>query len=418
MKSCSPILILVCFGLFLLSCSSGEVKSDILVKPRKGTFSVKVNSTGELRAKRSTRIYGPRGGRSAGIYQMKIQSIEPEGILVKKGDLIAQLDQSELMSKITESKLALQKAQSQYDQAVLDTALTLSEARDNIANLKYTMKEKQYEQQQSQYEAPAIQRQLQLEYEKAERTYEQTVANYQKRIAQSVAKVKEKESDLFQQRNKFQELLDLQQEFIIRAPEEGMLIYFREWNGRKRVAGAMLSPWDPVVATLPDLTEMESITYVNEVDIQKVRKEQKVTIGLDAIANKYLTGEVIEVANIGEQRPNSDSKVFEVKIKVNESDTTLRPAMTTSNEILIAEKSEAFYVPLECLHSQDSLSFVFKESSNGIIRQEITTGLMNENEVEVIAGIELEDQLYLSLPEDTIGLPLERLQAVLANRKK
>ena len=280
-----------CLILLILSaCGSSETESDILVKPRQGKFSVKVNSTGELRAKRSTRIYGPRGGRSAGIYQMKIQSIEPEGILVKKGDLIAQLDQSEIQSKITESKLSLQKAQSQYDQAVLDTALTLSEARDNIANLKYAMKEKQFEMQQSKYEAPAVQRQLQLEYEKAERTYEQTVSNYQKRIAQSVAQVKEKESDLYQQRNKYQELLDLQQEFIIRAPEEGMLIYFREWNGRKRVAGSMLSPWDPVVATLPDLTEMESITYVNEVDIQKVRKTQKVTIGLDAVANKYLTG--------------------------------------------------------------------------------------------------------------------------------
>lgn len=417
MKSFLIPSILISLGFIFFACSSGEAENDILVKPRQGKFHVKVNSTGELRAKRSTRIYGPRGGRSAGIYQMKIQSIQPEGIIVKKGDLIAQLDQSEIQSKITESKLALQKAQSQYDQAILDTALTLSEARDNIANLKYTMKEKQFEMQQSKYEAPAIQRQLQLEYEKAERSYEQTVSNYQKRIAQSVAQVKEKESDLFQQRNKYQELLDLQAEFIIRAPEEGMLIYFREWNGRKRVAGSTLSPWDPIVATLPDLTEMESITYVNEVDIQKVRKNQKVTIGLDAIANKYLTGEVLEVANIGEQRPNSEAKVFEVKIRVHESDTTLRPAMTTSNEIMIAQKSDAIYIPLECLHAQDSLSFVFKQNSGQIIRQEIVTGLMNENEVEVMAGVALQDQLYLSLPEDTIGLPLKRLDPVLAGKE-
>jgi hypothetical protein len=365
---------------------------------------VTVTATGELQARRSTQIFGPRGGRSAGIYQMKIQRIEQEGKIVEKGDFIAELDKSEIMSKITEARLSLQKSQSQYDQAILDTALTLSEARDDIANLKYAMQEKQFEMQQAVYEAPAVQRQLQLEYEKADRTHAQTVSNYQKRIAQSVAQVKEKESDLSQQRNKYNELTDLLKEFDISAPESGMLIYFREWNGRKRVAGSMLSPWDPIVATLPDLTEMESITYVNEVDIQKIREDQKVTIGLDAIAKKSLSGTIQAVANIGEQRPNSESKVFEVKISVDQTDTTLRPAMTTSNEILVAEKTQTMFLPLECLHTLDSLSFVFKKTANGILRQEVKTGLMNENEVEILAGLDLKDQLFLSLPADTSGL--------------
>ncbi|MEM7655931.1 MAG: HlyD family efflux transporter periplasmic adaptor subunit [Bacteroidota bacterium] len=394
----------LCFLAF--SCQSSTSSDDILIKPREGKFQVTVNSTGELQAKRSTRIYGPRGGRSAGIYQMKIQSIEQEGKLVEKGDFIAELDKSEIAAKITEAKLSLQKAQSQYDQAVLDTALTMSEARDNIANLKYAVQEKEFEMKQSVYEAPAVQRQLELEYEKSERAYEQAISNYQKRIAQSVAQVKEKESDLFQERNEYNQLMELLKEFTIFAPEPGMLIYFREWNGRKRIAGSMLSPWDPIVATLPDLSEMESITYVNEVDIQKVRKGQTVSIGLDAVANKYLTGVIEAVANIGEQRPNSESKVFEVKISVSQQDTTLRPAMTTSNEILVAEKTQALYVPLECLHVRDSVNFVFKQTGGGIIRQEVETGLMNENEVELLAGINLEDDLFLSLPGDTVGLTL------------
>ena len=91
--------------------------------------------------------------------------------------------------------------------------------------------------------------------------------------------------------------------------------------------------------------------------------------------------------------------------------------MTTSNEIMIAEKTDALYMPLECLHSQDSLSFVFKQTKGGITRQEVVPGLMNENEVEVINGITLEDQLYLSLPEDTIGLPLIRLEPALADKR-
>jgi HlyD family secretion protein len=88
---------------------------------------------------------------------------------------------------------------------------------------------------------------------------------------------------------------------------------------------------------------MRSKTYVNEVDIQNIEKGQTVEVGLDADSEKQLSGIVESVANIGEQRRGSDAKVFEVLININESDTTLRPAMTTSNSILI-DKYEMFYL--------------------------------------------------------------------------
>ncbi|MDX2247879.1 MAG: HlyD family efflux transporter periplasmic adaptor subunit [Bacteroidia bacterium] len=415
MKSAFINLLAIIFGLLILTgCASIDksASQDIIVSPQKGKFDVSVTSTGELQAKNSIQIYGPQGGRQAGIYQMKISRIIPEGTLVKKGDFIADLDKSEVVGKIAERELSLQKAQSQYTQAVLDTALTLSEARDNIANLKYTMQEKQYEIQQAIYEAPATQKKLELDYEKAERTYEQAIANYQKRIAQSVAKVKEVESDLHKEQKFYNDLITLLQEFTVMAPENGMLIYQREWNGKKRVAGSMISPWDPVVATLPDLTEMESITYINEIDIQKIKKGQAVKIGLDAVPDKYLNGVINEVANIGEQQPNSDSKVFEVKITVSDSDTTLRPAMTTSNDILVDSRESTLYLPLECLHAADSISFVFKQTTTGLIRQEVRSGLINENNVEILQGLDLKDKIFLSFPADTAGLPFVPLETI------
>ena len=50
-------------------------------------------------------------------------------------------------------------------------------------------------------------------------------------------------------------------------------------EARGRLAG---QPWDPGVATLPDLTQMESITYVNEIDVRKLAVGQPVTVTLDA----------------------------------------------------------------------------------------------------------------------------------------
>ncbi len=202
------------------------------------------------------------------------------------------------------------------------------------------------------------------------------------------------------------------EEFTIKAPADGMVVYAREWNGKKKVVGSTINAWDPTVATLPDLREMESITYVSEVDIQKIAAGQQVKLKLDADPNKTLTGSVTTVANIGEQRPNSDSKVFEVRIKVNESDTTLRPAMTTSNEILVAQVDTAISVPLECVHTEGKMTFVFRRNGGSIVKQEVKLGLVNDNAAEVLSGIDEEDELLLSMPAESGKLETIRLAAV------
>ena len=84
-------------------------------------------------------------------------------------------------------------------------------------------------------------------------------------------------------------------QFTIKAPSAGMLIYDREWNGKKKGVGAQWNAWNPTVATLPDLTQMESATYINEVDVRKIVVGQKVEIALDADPTKKLQGTVTQV---------------------------------------------------------------------------------------------------------------------------
>lgn len=50
-----------------------------------------------------------------------------------------------------------------------------------------------------------------------------------------------------------------------------MVIYARSWSGKKE-PGSRVTAWDPVVAELPDLTDMTSQAYVNEVDTSKVQQ--------------------------------------------------------------------------------------------------------------------------------------------------
>jgi len=90
---------------------------------------------------------------------------------------------------------------------------------------------------------------------------------------------------------------------------------------------------------------------------------QRVDVGLDAYPDKKLSGAVVQVANVGEQRPNSDAKVFEVRVEIDGTDPTLRPSMTTSNKIIASVKDSTVFIPLECLHVEaDTITFVYKKT--------------------------------------------------------
>lgn len=387
----------------------------ILVSPKQGEFIVEITNSGELRAKNSTKIKGPDGMRDVRLFNVKIQKLVPEGTTVKKGDFVAELDKSEVLGKLQDAKLELQKVQSQYEQAQLDSTLTLSEARNNLVNLTYALEERAIAVDQSKYESPAVQRQAQIDLDKAQRQLVQEKENYKTKVKQAEAKLREIEADLQQEKNDMSKITSLMSKFNVVAPEDGMVIYKREWNGRKLVEGGSISAWDPVVAELPDFTIMESVTFVNEVDIQQVKRGQRASIRLDADADKMLSGEVTSVANIGEQSPNSNSKVFEVTIKVNEADTTLRPSMTTSNTIRVATLKDVVYVPVETIHSNGTINYVFRSSGLSAVRQQVKLGVMNDDEIVVTQGVDLSDELYLSMPADTAGLSWEFLPEALTS---
>ena len=211
-------------------------------------------------------------------------------------------------------------------------------------------------------------------------------------------------------------LQELAGQFTIMAPKDGMVIYTRSWNG-KVSAGSQIQAWDPVVAELPDLSEMISKTYVNEVDISRVRKGQEVQIKVDAFPDNAYTGLVVQVANIGEQLRNYDSKVFEVIIQVNEADSILRPAMTTGNEILTDVLDDKLFIPLEALY-KDTVSFVYKEVNGRAVKQEVLSSWSNENEVVIVEGLSAGDRVYLTPPTDAANMPLEPLAQMVRDSAK
>ncbi len=380
------------------STSSSDIESEgVIAKAKKGEFVVDITTTGELEAKNSVQILGPQGTRNYRIWNMTIQDIIDEGTFVQKGDYVAKLDPTELTNKIKDSQLEMEKIESQFIQTKLDTTLEMRKSRDELINLRYAVDEMQLKLDQSQYEPPATIRQAEIDLEKAQRSYEQAKENYKIKREQNIAKMQEVLLNKQKEQRNLDGMMNLMQSFTITAPEDGMLIYKKDWDGQSVGKGSQISAWDPVVATLPDLSTMISVTYVNEVDIRKVEVGQSVVLGLDAFPDKELSGEVIRVANVGEQRPNSDAKIFQVNIVLNEMDDLLKPSMTTSNQIITQKHEEALHIPIEGLFNQDdSITYVFKKAGLGVEKQEVMIGSANANDVIVLAGLTEGDEIYLN----------------------
>ncbi len=387
-------------------------QKELYTNVKKGPFEVIVTTTGELRAKNEREINIPTEIRSLGIYQIKITDLIPEGTIIKEGDYVASLDKTEIMTKMNESNLNVQKWQSELKQAMLDTTLTLRSARDEMLNQKYLVEQKKLEKEQSKFEAPAILRNAEIEYEKAQRNFEQQLENYKTKVAQAKTKVAIIQADLSKAQNTLDGFINIMGQLNIIAPQGGMLIYAKDWDGKKRVVGSSISPWDPTVATLPDLSIMEVVTYVSEVDIQKIKVNFTVEIGLDSDPGKKLQGKINSVASIGEQKPNSDAKVFEVVIDVLTNDTTLKPSMTTSCRILCATFKDVLYTPIEAVQRAGNLFYVYVKAGGKIYRQEVRAGLSNETDIIITEGVTENMTLLLSMPKDTANMEFRKLPAI------
>ena len=417
----SVVVAVLIIAMIVISRFAGkEDLSAIYTEVKQGDFEIVVTTTGELQAEVSTDIKGPEGlnSRNMRFGGIKIQDLVPEGTIVKKGDYVATLDRSAADNTLKDELDRQEQYETDLLKKQIDTTISLGNLRDDLVNLKFTLEEAQITLEQSIYEPPTTIRQAKISVEKTQRAYEQAISNYDLKVEQARADIKDTQLQLAKQRRKVTEMQDVLSKFVVMAPGSGMVIYKREWGGEKRKVGSEISPWDPVVATLPDMSSMISKTYVNEIDISKVKPGQKVRLSVDAFPEKTYTGTVLSVANIGEQLPNTDAKVFEVITKVDGSDPILRPSMTTGNQVITKTFDNVLYIPLETVFAgTDSIPFVYKKDGK---RQVVVLGESNENDVIVEQGLEKGERLYLTIPGDGNNFKLagEELIDVIREQKK
>ncbi len=394
------IVLLSSIGLILfLRITSGMKQQKIdLTEVLKGKFEITVSDAGELIAEYALDIRGPNivQNRNFRVSGIKITDMVPEGTMVRGGDYVASLDRTIFDNSLKDEITALARLQEEFDMKILDTAVSLSTLRDDIRNQVFAAEEASIVLEQSTYEPPAVQRQAQLEVDRMQRFLEQKRRIYMLRYAQSSSDLRVLKMNLERQHRKVNDLRDVLAGFTITAPADGMVLYKKDRLGAKIRSGSILNPFDPVVATLPDLSSMLSKIYISEIEINKVRPGQEVRITVDALQDKSFTGKVASIANIGEQFANSDSKVFEVLVRLEDADPALRPSMTTGNEVIIKTFDDVIYVPSGSVRAgADNIPFVYTQSGT---RQVVVLGDSNEDFVIVEQGLKEGTSVYLNTP--------------------
>ena len=398
------LLIILSAGILLLVVlivvlTQKESAPEITAKVMRGPFEILVYSTGQLESENSENILIPEvmNDRQTRISSLTITDMVEEGTLVDSGDYVATLDHQAVEEQLKLALDDMEKALSEYEDSKIDSNLTLSNQRDLILNAQLDLEESQISVKESAYEAPSVKRKVEMDLDKAVRKLDQQKKAYQLVTQQEINKVTRKFINYKQTRERVDVVNRLKDALIIYSPRAGIISYYQYPYGGSVKTGSRVSQWSPIIATFPNMNNLVTKTFINEIDISLIKKGQKARIGIDAFPEKTLTGEVVAVANMGQLMPNSDAKVFEVRIKINGTDPNLKPAMTTSNTIQTNAVEEILYLPIESVFSNDSLSYVYLAGGKEI-RQIVEPGDKNENYVVIKQGLTEGQEVLLNEP--------------------
>ena len=389
-----PILILL--GAILFFMFDGEVVSKNSYVVRNGQLDAIIESVGEVNGEKATQINIPPAicNRELRIWGIKIVDMVPEGKIVKKGDYIAQLDQTQIANQMREQMQDKEKADADLKNARIDSTVTLTQKREEITNAKLDLEYNKIDLEQSKYESGAYQRKTQMAYQKAEIELAKKRRDYlleQNKLKMRVQRLEGKVKRLDKLIADYQMAL---RSTRVTTPEAGIVMIGKNWDGSKYSKDDEISTWMPLLATLPDMSTVISETFVKEIDVSKVSQGDSVSITIDALPNKRYTGKVVYVAPIGEDHNGFDMKVFKVIVRFDSRDKDLKPGMTCTNHIVIGHFDKMPIIPESFVYSENGSSVVYTKKDGLLVKKKVELGADSNSMIVVLKGLSEGDKIF------------------------
>ena len=207
---------------------------------------------------------------------------------------------------------------------------------------------------------------------------------------------------------------------VIRAPMAGTVTLLEIEEGEIVTSGRSAFSQSPPLMTIADLSKMVVKTYINEVDMERLRMDQQANIKVDAYKNKIYEGRVAEISPSGEERDNIIT--FEVMVEVVGSPSELRPGMSADVDVVTYEEKDVLMLPIDAVQDETSAiataqvgaaADAFKTDQE--IELKTLTGKSFNGKITSISG----DRLTISLDSSQRGLrDGERTFTLLVNGKQ
>ncbi len=254
-------------------------------------------------------------------------------------------------ANIEKAKIALQKAQADYDKVAYKPNAAMLPQAQNLQNatIDYEKAQAQYKQateKPSDEEIAAAKANL----EKAKAHLEDvTNGPSQKEIAAQQAAVEQAKVNLASAKQNLENA-------TLKAPFDGTVVAVDVEPGEH--IGA-----NKAVVVLDDLAHMQATLYIDETDVGQVAVGQKVLLTLDAFPDAEIAGKVSEIAI--EPHVQSGVVLYPVTVDLDGPSVPVRPGMTCDGEIVAQSKENVLLVPLKALHSFGNRTIVFVKSSGG-----------------------------------------------------
>ena len=385
-----------------------------------------VSASGEIRPKTYVNIGANAFGKIVRLYVK-------EGDRVKKGQLLAQLENVQSSADVNATQAGLEAART--DAIAADAALNTSAADLNRAQSDYERAELDWTRAQGLFKDALIAKSEYDSQKAAFQTAKAGLAQAQARVAQAKAQKDSSERHIAQNQANLTHAADVLQKTTYAAPYDGMITNLPVREGETVVIGIQNSPGSTLM-TLADMSVITAEVKVDETDIVNVRLGQPAEVTIDAIPKKTFKAVVTEIGNNAIVRStgvstsqqtsaSQEAKDFKVVVTLQDPPENLRPGLSATAKVTTATRKAALTIPIQALtvRSRADLKVASGEksevqaavpsaeasNSNGGDKEEIQgvfivrngkaeflpiqTGVTGTADIEVLSGLKPDDEI-------------------------
>ena len=351
--------------------------------------------SGDVRATASRDVNAPADWRM----DLQILWLHPEGVVVSPGDTLVQLDPAaaELELAVAVNERAEREADLQRIEAELSQQR--QQLRNQVRQASFRTEQTELQLQKLEFESESKRNEARLELQKAEAA--RTEAEAKLRAFGTIDSLETAKAGLRIQ--EAADRIDAEMSQIaamtLTAPISGLVVHADDREKRRKLRAGDIVGGRQSIVFLPDLSRIEAVVELNEVDRERVFVGQSARVSLDAYPDLDLPGEVSQVARLAlPAREASAVRVFRAHVRVDGTDERLKPGMTAKVRLALDHRDDVLRIPRGALFTSADGSTVVFPSADWPEPRAVRAGLASSRWVEALDGVQLDDALSLEAP--------------------